>query len=86
MQDFAALSFQFGRIPESHAESHLVGGRHLENRRLQYAETNIQRDVLTKQVKAGQEMLVAKEPKMPDGGNLKEITAFFLFGVTEACN
>ncbi len=40
----------------------------------QCAETNRQRDVLTKQVKAGQQTVVATEPRRRDGGNRDVIT------------
>src|SRR5271165_2766561 len=40
----------------------------------QRAVTSNTRDVLTKQVKAGQETVVATEPKKRDGGNLDTIT------------
>lgn len=40
----------------------------------QCAVTNKRRDVLTKQLKAGQQTVVATEPRMRDGGNLDVIT------------
>ena len=43
----------------------------------QYAETNKQRDVLTKQVNAGQQTVVATEPRKRDGGRREEIIRAF---------
>jgi hypothetical protein len=39
----------------------------------QYADTNAQRDVLTKQVNAGQQTVAATEPSNRDGGSREDI-------------
>jgi hypothetical protein len=53
--------------------SKLLGGDTSKTAVSQCAETNRQRDVLTKQVKAGQQTVVATEPRRREGGSLEEI-------------